>query len=119
MRILLLNKQIAGNYYLENLPLFYRNKELLGQMIKNEKDVTEQLNPAKISHVVKNINYNNITESVYGEIECLSTPYGKYLQLLLDKTPNNIKFYPKMIYDNKNTIIRILRVDAVVKDMNE
>lgn len=79
---------------------YNQSKELLCQFTTNINATT--IDPNKVSHVAKEIRYNPITQTLDCTVECLSTPYGDQLKILLDKYPERIKFAPVYLYDNGN-----------------
>lgn len=89
------------------------NKELLGQLT-TDRDAT--FDPDRISHTIKNVHYNATTMTLDCEIECLATPYGNQLKILLDKHPEKLKFIP--IYVHTSTL-KLYTVNAIIQRENK
>jgi len=93
------------------LESYNRNKEILGQLTADKNART--IDPNRISHIIKNINYNKLTQALECKIECLSTPYGQQLKRLLDHHPRKIKFISVYAFENDSTI-KLYTVNAVI-----
>jgi hypothetical protein len=77
-----------------------RGKEILGQVLGPSEPFKGFLNPDKTSHIIKNINYNPILDSLEGDLEFLPLPFGQQLELIYNKHPERIKFVPTFTYDD-------------------
>lgn len=112
MRITILQADNANNIdttTLLSLSDDNRDKELLGQLA-TERNAT--FNPDRISHIIKNIWYNAITMTLDCDIECLTTPYGNQLKILLDRHSKKIKFIPIYVYA---PTLKLYTVNAVIQ----
>ncbi|MDF2435418.1 MAG: hypothetical protein JWP44_5049 [Mucilaginibacter sp.] len=94
----------ATSETLLNIENHYKNKEILGQIIPNiqARAFTGRVDPDKVSHLIKNIRYNHIAESLIADVETLPTPYGEHLKLCLDRFPHKVHFRTICIYDDIN-----------------
>jgi hypothetical protein len=104
---------------LQNLEKSLQGKELLGQTLGPHETFMGKLNPAKVSHVVKNFKYYPLAKSLLAEIEYLPTDYGIHLATILEKRNEKIDFVPAFLFDDQRltniSAFRLLTMNAVLK----
>lgn len=69
-------------------------KEILGQILDPNNPYQGELDSNRVSHVVKNITYNNLTQALTAEIECLPTVYGLHLYKCFKNNVDSLVFHP-------------------------
>ena len=85
-----------------------KNKELIGMVLKSQ--IQEGFNPDRISHIVKNIKFNTILNSLEAAIEFLDFPFGNQLSLIYNQSPNRIVWVP-VFADN----LSLITINAKIK----
>ena len=95
--------------YLLKVEQDFKTKEVLGQIIDPNTKPTLELVSDRVSHCIKNIRYNHLTESLIGEIEILPTVYGIQLARIYEQTLDTLLYHP-VYCDHK-----FIRVDIGIK----
>jgi hypothetical protein len=107
---------------LQNLENLLQDKELLGQTLGPNEIFTGKLNPAKVSHVVKNFKYYPLVKSLLADIQYLPTDYGVHLATILEKNNERIDFVPVFVFDDQIltnlSAFKLITVNAIVRGSN-
>jgi hypothetical protein len=79
--------------------------QIVGELV-TEETASTLINPKRASHLIRNVRYNAITESVMVNIQLIRTPYGVQLEKILKERPESIEWQPVFSYDDTDDEIR-------------